>query len=66
MVDPTDGYIGIKTKGKNQEEIKQIEKRVAAELDAFKTEKFMYFLFINVLWIIISCIVLMYTGNCWK
>ena len=62
MVDPTDGYIGIKTKGKNQEEIKKIEKRVAAELDAFKTEKFMYFLFINVLWIIISCIVLMYTG----
>ena len=50
------------TKGKNKDEIKVIEKRVASELDAFRTEKFMYFLFINALWIIISSIVLMYTG----
>ena len=50
-------------KGKNKDEIKVIEKRVASELDAFRTEKFMYFLFINALWIIISSIVLMYTGN---
>ena len=49
-------------KGKNKDEIKVIEKRVASELDAFRTEKFMYFLFINALWIIISSIVLMYTG----
>ena len=51
-------------KGKNKDEIKVIEKRVASELDAFRTEKFMYFLFINALWIIISSIVLMYTGMC--
>ena len=63
MVNPDDGYIGIKTRGKNKEEIKVIEKRVAEELDSFKTEKFMYFLFINALWIIISCVVLMYTEN---
>ena len=63
MVNPDDGYIGIKTRGKNKDEIKIIEKRVAEELDSFKTEKFMYFLFINALWIIISCVVLMYTEN---
>ena len=63
MVNPDDGYIGIKTRGKNKEEIKIIERKVAEELDSFKTEKFMYFLFINALWIIISCVVLMYTEN---
>ena len=35
MVDPDTGYIGIKTKGKNKDEIRQIEKKVSRELDAF-------------------------------
>ena len=63
MVNPDDGYIGIKTRGKNQDEIKIIEKKVAEELDSFKNEKFMYFLFINALWIIVSSVVLRYTEN---
>ena len=63
MVNPDDGYIGIKTRGKNQDEIKIIEKKVAEELDSFKNEKFMYFLFINALWIIVSSVVLRYTED---
>ena len=61
MADHTDGYIGIKTKGRNYEEIKEIEQKVADGLTDFRDEKFMYYIFINILWMIISLVLLMYS-----
>ena len=61
MADHTAGYIGIKTKGRNYEEIKEIEQKVADGLTEFRDEKFMYYIFINILWMVISLVLLMYS-----
>ena len=61
MADHTDGYIGIKIKGRNYEEIKELEQEVAEGLTEFRNEKFMYYIFINVLWMIVSLVLLMYS-----
>ena len=49
--------------GKNSTEIAATEARVVEELEAFRTEKFMYFLFINALWMIVTSIILLYTDS---
>ena len=36
MADPTDGYIGIRIKGRNYEEIKELEADVAEGLTEFR------------------------------
>lgn len=61
MADHTDGYIGIRIKGRNYEEIKELEQEVAEGLTDFRNEKFMYYIFINVLWMIVSLVLLMYS-----
>ena len=61
MADPTEGYIGIKIKGRNYEEIKELEADVAEGLTEFRDEKFMYYIFINILWMIVSMVLLMYS-----
>ena len=52
-----------KYSGKNSAEIAATEARVVEELEAFRTEKFMYFLFINALWMIVTSIILLYTDS---
>ncbi|CBY40705.1 unnamed protein product, partial [Oikopleura dioica] len=61
MQDPTDGYIGIRNKGKNFVKIKEHEAWLADEMANFRDEKFMYYIFINVMWIIVSCVILKYS-----
>ena len=61
MADHTKGYIGIKTKGRNHEEIKQKEQEVAEGLNDFRNEKFMYYIFVNILWMVVSLVLLMYS-----
>ena len=53
----------ISIPGKNSTEIAATEARVVEELEAFRTEKFMYFLFINALWMIVTSIILLYTDS---
>ena len=53
----------IDISGKNSTEIAATEARVVEELEAFRTEKFMYFLFINALWMIVTSIILLYTDS---
>ena len=53
----------MKYLGKNSAEIAATEARVVEELEAFRTEKFMYFLFINALWMIVTSIILLYTDS---
>ena len=53
----------LKHLGKNSAEIAATEARVVEELEAFRTEKFMYFLFINALWMIVTSIILLYTDS---
>ena len=54
--------INIRIKGRNKQEIAETEARIVQELDSFRTEKYMYFLFINALWMIITTVLLLYTG----
>ncbi|CAG5082997.1 Oidioi.mRNA.OKI2018_I69.PAR.g10253.t1.cds [Oikopleura dioica] len=61
MQDPTDGFIGIKKKGRNSKTVEKHENKLAEEMTKFKDEKFMYFIFINILWIIVSCTILKYS-----
>ena len=61
MQDPTDGYIGIRNKGKNFVKIKEHEAWLADEMANFRDEKFMYYIFINIMWIIVSCVILKYS-----
>ena len=61
MRDPTDGYIGLRNKGRNFQKIKEHEEWLAGEMSNFRDEKFMYYIFINIMWIIISSIVLKYS-----
>ena len=56
------GYIGIRTKSKNFQQLKKDEEQLMKDLTAFRTEKFALYLFINTLWIIVSTIVLKYTS----
>lgn len=61
MQDPSDGYIGIRTKGRDFQKIKEHEAWLAEEMGKFRDEKFMYYIFINVMWIIVSCVILKYS-----
>ena len=61
MQDPTDGFIGIKKNGRNGKIISKHEEKLAEEMTKFKDEKFLYFIFINILWIIVSCTILKYS-----
>ena len=61
MQDPTDGFIGIKKNGRNGKVIEKHENKLAEEMTKFKDEKFLYFIFINILWIIVSCTILKYS-----
>ena len=61
MRDATDGYIGIRNKGRDFQKIKEHEEWLAAEMSNFRDDKFMYYIFINVMWIIISLVILKYS-----
>ena len=61
MQDPTDGYIGLRKNGKNFNKIKENEAQLVLDMADFRDEKFMYYIFINVMWIIVSCVILKYS-----
>ncbi len=63
MVDPTDGYIGLKANGEKYQEIVELEKKLAVDVNEFRTEKYGLYMFINTVWVVISTIVLKYSAE---
>ena len=63
MVNPDDGYIGIRSNGKNKEELQALHSKLSVGLTKFKIKIYLIFIIINVIWIIISVLMIRVAGN---
>ena len=63
MRDPTNGHIGIKKNGRNQEAIVKLEKSLQSDMLDFRNSSFAYFVIINTIWFIITLVLGIYANE---